>query len=56
VDLGSPVSPDYVDRRPFRFEGTIERVDVEVFAVAATAESATAHREASMAAAREPGA
>lgn len=31
VDLGSPVSPDYFDRRPFRFEGTIERVDVEVF-------------------------
>ena len=30
VDLGSPVSPDYFDRRPFRFEGTIERVDVEV--------------------------
>ncbi len=32
VDLGSPVSPDYFDRRPFRFTGTIERVDVEVFA------------------------
>ncbi len=31
VDLGSPVSPDYFDRRPFRFEGTLERVDVEVF-------------------------
>ncbi len=31
VDLGSPVSPDYFDRRPFRFEGHIERVDVEVF-------------------------
>ena len=30
VDLGSPVSPDYFDRRPFRFEGRIERVDVEV--------------------------
>ncbi|MGH6781798.1 MAG: hypothetical protein ACREB5_06810, partial [Sphingomonadaceae bacterium] len=30
VDLGSPVSPDYFDRRPFRFEGQIERVDVEV--------------------------
>jgi arylsulfatase len=34
VDLGSPVSPDYFDRRPFRFEGTIERVDVEVFDMA----------------------
>lgn len=32
VDLGSPVSPDYVDRRPFRFTGTIASVDVEVFA------------------------
>ena len=31
VDLGSPVSPDYFDRRPFRFIGTIEYVDVEVF-------------------------
>jgi len=31
VDLGSPVSPDYFDRRPFRFTGTIEYVDVEVF-------------------------
>lgn len=34
VDLGSPVSPDYFDRRPFRFDGTIARVDVEVFDVA----------------------
>ena len=32
VDLGSPVSPDYVDRRPFRFTGTIDSVDIEVFA------------------------
>jgi arylsulfatase A-like enzyme len=31
VDLGSPVSPDYFDRRPFRFTGSIEYVDVEVF-------------------------
>jgi len=31
VDLGSPVSPDYFDRRPFRFAGTIDYVDVEVF-------------------------
>ena len=30
VDLGSPVSPDYFDRAPFRFEGKIERVDEEV--------------------------
>lgn len=32
VDLGSPVSPDYFDRRPLRFSGTIASVDVEVFA------------------------
>ena len=32
VDLGSPVSPDYFDRRPFRFNGFIAGVDVEVFA------------------------
>ena len=31
VDLGSPVSPDYFDRRPFRLTGTIDHVDVEVF-------------------------
>jgi hypothetical protein len=31
VDLGSPVSPDYFDRRPFRFTGSIDYVDVEVF-------------------------
>jgi hypothetical protein len=30
VDLGSPVSPDYFDRRPFRFDGEIHRVDVSV--------------------------
>jgi hypothetical protein len=36
VDLGSLVSPDYFDRRPFRFEGTIERVDVEVFEATAS--------------------
>jgi arylsulfatase A-like enzyme len=28
VDLGSPVSLTYYDRRPFAFEGTIHRVDV----------------------------
>lgn len=31
VDLGSPVSPDYFERRPFRFEGVIDEVRVEVF-------------------------
>ncbi|WP_205850437.1 arylsulfatase [Mycolicibacterium sp. CR10] len=31
VDLGSPVSPDYFDRRPFPFTGAIASVDVEVF-------------------------
>lgn len=30
VDLGSPVSPDYFDRAPFRFEGRIDSVNVEV--------------------------
>ena len=28
VDLGSPVSLDYFDRRPFRFDGAIATVDV----------------------------
>jgi len=31
VDLGSPVSPDYCDHRPFRFPGTIDYIDVDVF-------------------------
>jgi arylsulfatase len=30
VDLGSPVSLDYFDRRPFRFDGKIESVGVTV--------------------------
>jgi len=30
VDLGSPVSRDYFDRRPFRFEGKISQVTVEL--------------------------
>ncbi len=30
VDLGSPVSLDYFDRRPFRFDGTVEAVRVEL--------------------------
>ena len=30
VDLGSPVSLDYFDRRPFRFDGKIERVTVSL--------------------------
>jgi hypothetical protein len=30
VDLGSPVSLDYFDRRPFRFDGKIESVEVEL--------------------------
>jgi arylsulfatase len=30
VDLGSPVSLDYFDRRPFRFDGEIERVTVSL--------------------------
>jgi hypothetical protein len=30
VDLGSPVSPNYFDRRPFRFNGKIEKVEVRL--------------------------
>ena len=30
MDLGSPVSLDYFDRRPFAFTGTIEKVEVEL--------------------------
>ena len=30
VDLGSPVSRDYFDRRPFKFSGKIEKVRVEL--------------------------
>lgn len=30
VDLGSPVSIDYFDRQPFRFDGKINRVDVKL--------------------------
>ncbi len=30
VDLGSPVSLDYYERRPFAFDGTIEGVSVEL--------------------------
>ena len=30
IDLGSPVSLDYFERRPFRFDGTIAEVRVEL--------------------------
>jgi len=30
VDLGSPVSIDYFDRRPFRFDGKVQKVAVEL--------------------------
>ena len=30
VDLGSPVSLDYMERRPFRFDGTVTSVRVQV--------------------------
>ena len=30
VDLGSPVSLDYFDRAPFKFDGTIEKVTVDL--------------------------
>ncbi len=29
-DLGSPVSPDYFDRSPFRFDGNIAKVEVQL--------------------------
>jgi len=28
MDLGSPVSLDYVDRAPFAFDGTIENIHI----------------------------
>jgi arylsulfatase len=31
VDLGSPVSLDYFDRRPFRFNGKIDSVRVDLW-------------------------
>ena len=30
IDLGSPVSLDYFDRRPFAFDGKIDSVRVEL--------------------------
>ena len=30
VDLGSPVSLDYFERRPFRFDGRIDAVQVRL--------------------------
>jgi len=30
VDLGSPVSMDYFDRRPFAFDGKISAVNVQL--------------------------
>ena len=30
IDLGSPVSRDYFERRPFKFDGKIEKVTVEL--------------------------
>ena len=30
IDLGSPVSLDYFDRRPFKFDGKIEGVEVKL--------------------------
>ena len=30
VDLGSPVSLDYFDRRPFRFDGKIDTVKISL--------------------------
>jgi hypothetical protein len=30
IDLGSPVSRDYFNRRPFRVDGTIEKVEVQL--------------------------
>jgi hypothetical protein len=30
IDLGSPVSQNYFDRRPFKFDGKIDRVYIEL--------------------------
>jgi hypothetical protein len=30
VDLGSPVSLNYLDRRPFRFDGTVRAMEVSL--------------------------
>ena len=30
IDLGSPVSLDYFDRRPFKFDGSIAAVKVQL--------------------------
>ncbi len=30
IDLGSPVSLEYFDRRPFKFDGRIEKVEVKM--------------------------
>jgi arylsulfatase len=30
IDLGSPVSLDYFDRRPFKFSGKIEKITVDL--------------------------
>jgi arylsulfatase len=30
IDLGSPVSSNYHDRRPFEFNGRIEKVNVQL--------------------------
>jgi hypothetical protein len=30
VDLGSPVSRDYLDRRPFKFDGKITKIAVQL--------------------------
>ncbi|MBO2656070.1 arylsulfatase [Shewanella algae] len=30
VDLGAPVMPDYAEKAPFKFDGTIQKVDLEV--------------------------
>jgi arylsulfatase A-like enzyme len=30
IDLGSPVSPAYFDRRPFRFDGSIDKIQVNM--------------------------
>ena len=30
IDLGSPVSLDYFDRRPFTFDGRIDAVNVQL--------------------------
>ena len=45
IALGSPVSLDYFDKAPFKFNGTIEQVHVEYKAIAKALGSDTTTKE-----------